>query len=183
MAATKPLAPVMLCTGKGENLWFFGGLLTFKATAEQTGGGVVVAEQLFRCGMTTPLHVQPREATSFYVLDGRLTFTVGATTKHAHDGAFVHVPAGVPHAFRVESETVRLLNITTPEHEQFFRVAGVPAPAPMLPPPGDPPGTVDLDRVAAAAARFGVEIVGPSPFGERPDPLGPAAVPQYDITR
>jgi quercetin dioxygenase-like cupin family protein len=146
MTDTRGVTPVLLCAGKGEALWFFGGLLTFKATSEQTGGELVVAEQLFPQGTATPLHVQRGEATSFYVLEGRITFVVGDTTQAAGKGAFVYVPLDVPHAFRVESETVRLLNVTTPQHEQFFRAAGVHAPANTLPPPGDPRGAIDLER-------------------------------------
>lgn len=69
-----------------------------------------------------------------------------------------------------------MLNLNTARHEQFFR-AGVAAPAATLPAPGDPRGAVDEDRVADAAARFGVEIVGPPPATPEADPLGPAAIP------
>jgi hypothetical protein len=40
------LAPYALGAEDGEALWFFGMLVTMKATAEQTGGGFLLFEQL-----------------------------------------------------------------------------------------------------------------------------------------
>lgn len=74
-------------------------------------------------------------------------------------GSFVHLPAGAPHAFQVDSETARFLDLTTPQHERFMRAAGEPAQGRILPPGGLP----DMDRVGAAAQRYGVEIIGPPP--------------------
>jgi quercetin dioxygenase-like cupin family protein len=163
--------PVMLDPSAGEILWFFGGLVTFKATAEQTGGEFVLVEQLL--GVVTPMHIQPTESVSWYVLDGEVTFYCAGGERAASTGSFAYVPPGAPHAFRVESETVRMLNLNTAQHDRFFRAAGVAAPVRALPAPDDPRAAVDEGRVAAAAARFGVEIVGPPPAPPEPDPFGP----------
>jgi hypothetical protein len=40
------LAPYALGAEDGQALWFFGMLVTMKATAEQTGGGFLLFEQL-----------------------------------------------------------------------------------------------------------------------------------------
>ena len=66
--------PFSLGSEDGEALWFFGSLATFKATAEQTGGAFMLLEQLVPGGMATPLHVQPDDHESFYVMEGELTF-------------------------------------------------------------------------------------------------------------
>ena len=161
-AKAASLASVALRPGEGEALWAFGGLLTFKATAEQTGGVFVLAELLLRQGMATPLHTE--DAGSFYVLEGRLTFYLGdEKPMPASAGTFVYAPSGVPHAFRVESETARLLRLTPAQHEGFFRAVGEPAAARTLPPLDDPRSQMDLDRIGAAAQRYGVDIVGPAP--------------------
>jgi len=145
---------------QGEALWFFGGLATVKASAEQTGGGYVITEQMFPGGMATPLHSQPDDDETFYVLEGDLTFYLeDGQPLSASAGSFVHVPAGTAHAYQVDSETARLLNITTPRHERFFRAAGEPAQARTLPPQAPP----DMDKVMAAASEHGVEILGPPP--------------------
>ena len=144
---------------QGEALWFFGGLATVKASSEQTGGTYAITEQVFPKGMATPLHVQPDDET-FYVLEGDLTsYLEDGQPLSASAGSFVHLPAGTAHAYQVDSETARLLNITTPQHESFFRAAGEPAQARSLPPQAPP----DMDRVMAAADEHGVEILGPPP--------------------
>lgn len=152
--------PYALGSEDGEDLWFFGTLATFKATAEQTGGRFALIEQLAPRGMATPLHVQPEDDESFYVIEGELTFYLeDGQPIPASAGTFVHVPAGAPHAFQVDSETARFLDLTTPQHESFMRAAGEPAQGRFLPPEGPP----DMDKVGAAAQRYGVEILGPPP--------------------
>jgi hypothetical protein len=98
------------------------------------------------------------------VLEGKLTFYLedrGPVPVSA--GCFVHVPRGVPHAFRVDSETTRILNLTTYQHELFMRAAGEPTRARVLPLAAIP----DMEKVAAAAREYGVEILGPPPnFGD-----------------
>jgi quercetin dioxygenase-like cupin family protein len=153
-------APYALGSEEGEALWFFGGLVTVKASAEQNGGGFALTEQLFPGGMATPLHSQPEDDESFYVLEGEVTFYLeDGQPIPASAGAFVHVPAGVAHAFRVDSETARVLNVTTAQHERFFRATGDPAHSRTLPPPAPP----DMERIMAAAQEYGVQILGPPP--------------------
>lgn len=144
----------------GERLWFFGTLVTFKATAEQTGGRFTLLEQLASGGTASPLHSQPEDDESFYILEGELTFYLedGQPIRASAD-SFVHIPRGTVHAFQVDSQTARLLNFTTPQHERFMRAAGEPAPERVLPPQGAP----DMERVMAAAQDYRVEILGPPP--------------------
>jgi quercetin dioxygenase-like cupin family protein len=144
---------------EGEALWFFGGLATVKASAEQTGGKFSISEQVFPMGMATPLHSQPDDET-FYVLAGDLTFYLeDGQPLTASTGSFVHLPAGTVHAYQVDSETARVLNVTTPQHEGFFHAAGEPARERILPPQAPP----DMDKLMAAANEYGVEILGPPP--------------------
>ncbi len=63
------------------------------------------------------------------------------------------------HAFQVDSETARFLDLTTHQHELFIRAAADPAQGRVLPPEGPP----DMERVEAAAREYGVEILGPPP--------------------
>jgi quercetin dioxygenase-like cupin family protein len=66
-----------LDAGEGEELWFAGGLLTHKATGDQTDGQLVVAEVVSPRGTGSPLHLHEREDEAWYVLDGELTFWIG----------------------------------------------------------------------------------------------------------
>ena len=152
--------PYALGSEDGEALWFFGTLATFKATAEQTGGQFALVEQVAPRGVATPLHVQPEDHESFYVLEGELTFYFeDGQPIPARAGSFVHVPKGMAHAFQVDSETARWLCLTTPQHEYFMRAAGEAAQGRVLPPAGPP----DEEKVDAAAQKYGIEILGPPP--------------------
>jgi quercetin dioxygenase-like cupin family protein len=152
-----------LGTEDGEALWFFGTLATFKATAEQTGGQYALIEQVAPRGVATPLHVQSEDHESFYILEGELTFYLeDGQPMPASAGSFVHIPKGTPHAFQVDSQTARFLDLTTPQHEYFMRAAGEPAQGRVLPPAG-PPDMETVEKVNAIAQEYGVEILGPPP--------------------
>ena len=145
----------MLARDQGEALWFFGSLTVIKADGDR----YALAEQLFPLGIETPLHVQPEDDETFYVLEGEVTFFAGEDRARASVGSVVHVPSGTPHGFRIESQTARMLVVTTPQHLAFFRAVGDPTPERTLPPPAEP----DMDRVMAAAADYKIDIRGPLP--------------------
>jgi quercetin dioxygenase-like cupin family protein len=156
-------APYVLGSEEGEAFWFFGGLVTVKASALQPGGRYAFTEQLYPKGTATPLHSQPEDDESFYVLEGELTFYLqDGQPIPASSGSFVDVPAGAAHAFQVNSETARILNVTTAQHERFFRAAADPAQRKTLPPQAPP----DMNKLMAAAEEYGVEILGPPPGAE-----------------
>lgn len=58
---------------QGEAPWFFGDLVTVKASHEQTGRRFSLTEQSLPGGQATPLHSQPDDET-FYVREGKVTF-------------------------------------------------------------------------------------------------------------
>jgi quercetin dioxygenase-like cupin family protein len=155
------LTPYALGTDDGEALWFFGMLVTIKASAEQTNGEFLLLEELAPRGTATPLHVHPQDDESFFVLEGEMTFYLeDGQPIPASAGAFIHIPKGhVPHAFYVESEMARFLVLTRPLHERFIRAAAEPAQSRTLPPPAAP----DMEKVMAAAREAGMEFLGPPP--------------------
>ena len=158
-------APIALEPNEGEALWFNNDLLIFKATGAQTGGAYLLVEEVARHGKVTPLHTHPAEEETFYVLDGEALMDLDGEQRSLTAGCFVSVPAGVPHAYLVTSETARTLLLITPGSgamEDFFRAAGEPAPERGLP----PAAPLDIERIAMAAQRTGaVAILGPPPFG------------------
>jgi hypothetical protein len=96
------------------------------------------------------------------VLEGEITFVVGDQTVKASAGSFAFVPPGVLHAFHVDSPQARFLTVISPAGlEAFFDEVGEPAQAATLPPPLA--GPTDVERIAAVAARYGQEILGPPP--------------------
>lgn len=144
----------------GEALWSFGALTTVKATAAQTGGKFALIEDFAPRGEGTPRHVHREDDEAFFVLEGELTFYLDdGEPRSASAGSFVHIPGGVAHAFKVDSETARYLIITTPQHERFYRAISEPAPARSLPPEAPP----DMEKIEAACQAYRVEILGPPP--------------------
>jgi quercetin dioxygenase-like cupin family protein len=160
MNTQSAVAPITLQAEEGEALWFLGTLATVKADAETTGGRVAVIEHLAPRGAGSPLHVHRNEDEWFSVTEGEVTFWVGGQTFVAGPGAFVYGPRDVPHTFEVTSEQARFLLVVEPAgFERFLREAAEPAATRTVPPPADAPP--DVERLAALAARHGVEIIGP----------------------
>jgi quercetin dioxygenase-like cupin family protein len=159
-ASPSPVSPIALQEGEGEALWFLGTLATVKASSETTNGRVAVIEQLAPQGSGSPLHVHRREDEWFYVIEGALTFWVGGEVIEAPAGSFVYGPRDIPHTFVVSFPEARFLLVTEPAgFEQFMRAFSEPAAARTIPPPAAPPA--DPTLLIAAAAEYGIEILGP----------------------
>jgi quercetin dioxygenase-like cupin family protein len=158
--ASTVLKPIALQPDEGEALWFFGVLATIKASAQSTDGRVAVIEHLAPRGAGSPLHVHHREDEWFYVTTGELAFWVGGQRLEAPAGGFVCGPRGIPHTFTVTSEEARFLLVAEPAgFENFVRELAEPAPTATLPPATS--GPPDPERLLAAAAEYGIEILGP----------------------
>jgi len=156
-AATSPLA---VAPGNGRHVWHIDNLMTFKALAADTGGRLALWEQSLPQRSSPPLHVHHHDDEAWYVLEGALTFRVADETYAAEAGCFLWAPRGLPHTFRVDSATARLLGMAVPAgFEQFFLETGRPAEEPTIPPPPD--GPPDMDGLVAAAVRHGTELLGP----------------------
>lgn len=155
MQATANLArPYAIDPGEGDSTDFLGHTFTFKAGAADTAGAFSVIEIVQRRGGEPPLHVHHREDEAFYLLDGEMTFHVGEKRLAATAGTFVFLPRDVAHTFTVDGDgEARVLQLSSPPGlEQFFREWG------------DRP--LDVERMAEALARYGVEFVGPPPPSE-----------------
>jgi quercetin dioxygenase-like cupin family protein len=156
-------APTWSPPGEGERLWFLGTLATIKVPGEASGGRFALVEFLFPHGASPPLHTHPQDE-SYVVLDGRLTIRAGEERFVLEAGGAAVVPTGVAHTFRVDTDTARVLVLSTPAGlERFIRDGSVPASSPTLPPPDTPrPAPEELDRIFRA---HGQVNLGP--------PLGP----------
>jgi quercetin dioxygenase-like cupin family protein len=141
-----------------DAFWWQGSLMTVKARAEDTGGALGLVEASFYRGFGPPLHVHSREDEALYVLEGRIRFRQGDDEFIAGPGTWVWGPRGVPHAFKVESESARALVIVTPGgFERMFEEGGVPAADTVEPPEQE----YDPEAAISIAKRFGFEVVGP----------------------
>lgn len=147
-----------------RSAWYLGWLLTFLATGEDTGGRFSLTEVTGRRdhSLAPPPHIHTREEECFYVIDGAITCTIGSEEVHVPAGGFIVLPRGVPHRYDLVTEEARLLNLCVPAgFEGFYQALSEPAPELALPPAlAGPP---DVERMMAAAAAHGVEILGPPP--------------------
>jgi quercetin dioxygenase-like cupin family protein len=157
----KTLAVTVRDSGEGERRWFCGGgMHTWKATSEETGGAFLMFEFVGERGKVTPLHIHPASDETFYLLEGEILLDLDGERRTLAAGGLVVVPRGVPHAFMVTSERTRFLTFQTPGTDQaFYRLASEPAAE------GSRPIPVDFDRVREAALQTGaIEILAPPPF-------------------
>ncbi|MDQ6649832.1 MAG: cupin domain-containing protein [Actinomycetota bacterium] len=145
---------------EAERRWFYGGgIHTWLAAPEDTGGAYLLIHDELEGGKATPLHVHPDSDESFYVLAGEITVHVDGTDHYVKAGGIAMAARGVAHAFLVTSPTAELLYLHTPGAcAAFYREASEPL--------GDE-RKVDFDRVRAAAMTDpGIELLGPPPFAQ-----------------
>ncbi len=170
----------------GETLWFLGTLARMKLEGRHTGGRFSLWEAVLPHGAAPPLHSHPQDET-LYVLEGELTAWIvpGELAADQHDppgwvrthgrrcgaGAVVFAPGGTPHTFRVESDTARMLVISTPAGiDDMVRGLAEPARWPWLQPPPDGP-RVPAEMLVRVERQTGMVRYGPPP---------PPAVAQLD---
>src|SRR2546427_9875415 len=91
--------PIVLQADEGEAIWFLHTLVTVKAASESTGGWALV--DIAAAGHAPPLHAHHSEDEAFYVLEGEMSIICGDRRFNAAAGAFVLIPRGVPHTFKV----------------------------------------------------------------------------------
>ena len=114
------------------------------ATGEDTDGHYFFVEAVVPPGGGPPPHIQTREEEGFYVTQGELVFRAAGRRVVATPGTFIHVPRGVPHSFKNESDEVARLVF-------FFVPAGIEEMFEKM--------AADPDRFVEIAGEYGVEFV------------------------
>lgn len=134
----------------------------FLVTGEESGGAFAMMEFLVPPRHGPPHHVHRREDEVFYVLEGEFEFTVAGQTVHATAGQTLYGKRDVPHTFKNTGDKPgRMLVIITPAGlEKFFAEVGLPLDSPQSAPVEPTPA--DIQRLLAAAPRYGLEILAPA---------------------
>ncbi len=162
----------------GETLWFLGTFVRMKLEGEQTGGRFSLWEGVLPHGAAPALHSHLQDET-FYLLEGAITAWlvepeladdrsdppgwIGTRGRRCGVGDVVFAPRGAAHTFRVESDTARMLVLSTPAGiDDMVRGLAEPAQWPWLQPPPDGP-RVPAERIATVESQTGMVRHGPPP--------------------
>jgi mannose-6-phosphate isomerase-like protein (cupin superfamily) len=115
---------------------------------------VSVIEEITPPGVFAPWHRHTREDEVCYVIEGALRIWRGEEMFDIGPGGVALLPRDQAHAFgNVGSDPARMITVITPAGlERFFQVVAERG-----------LGEDDLDEIAAVAAEFGLEILGPPP--------------------
>jgi quercetin dioxygenase-like cupin family protein len=165
-------------SGGEETLWFLGTVARMKLGGDETGGRFALWEGVLPHDAAPPLHSHPQDET-FYVLEGEVTAWlvepeladddtdlpgwVKTRGRRCGPGAVIFAPAGRPHTFRIESDTARMLFLSTPAGvEEYVRALAEPAQWPWLQPPADGP-RIPAERMKAVERQLGMVRHGPPP--------------------
>lgn len=148
--------------GEGQSLWVLGGLVTFLALGEETGGAFTLFEEATSPGSGAFPHVHHEEDQTFYVLEGEHEFVCDGRALEARPGSFIYVLRGIVHSFENVGETPgRLLILSAPAGgtERFFFEVGEPATAGSSPPASTvPEGLEGIARIREIARKHGSDI-------------------------
>jgi quercetin dioxygenase-like cupin family protein len=148
--------------------WMQGILWIMLADREETGGKWSMMEQVMPMGAGPPPHQHLWSDETFYIVDGTITYLLEGEIKTAGKGSFVNIARNTRHAFRVDSDTARILNGYTPASmEAMIAELGTPTNERTLPPPVPlmPPGKPQMPH--ELLSRYGLIWL------DEPDPLAP----------
>ena len=156
--------PAILTPEEQRAVWFLGALIRIRVGGGSTGGQLAILEHTGPRGYSSPVHRHDADEEMFFILDGDVRVEISDHTFSAGPGTVAFLPRQIPHAFVVTSPKARLLTLHTPAgFDEFTLAAGSAAHSPF----GDPPAgesIADPAALAAIAASYGIEILGPPPF-------------------
>jgi quercetin dioxygenase-like cupin family protein len=155
------MTPTIRKPGEGRTIAVVGDVYRFLATGLETNGKYAMWEANVPPGGGPPPHVHSREEECFYILEGEIAFTIADQHLVASAGMFANMPVGTPHSFKNESaKPARMLISVAPAGlEQMFFEVGVPVPQGAT--TAAPATKEELERMLAAAPRYGVKIMVP----------------------
>ena len=100
--------------GLTNSKWYKGILLTQLAGTADNNGAFDVLVDKMRRGTEPPPHIHSREDEFFYILSGQIKFYVDGEVFPLTAGECIFCPRRKPHAFRITSEEIHIINFITP---------------------------------------------------------------------
>lgn len=153
---------IHLGPGEGDAFSVVGDIYRVLASSRQTGGAYTLVENRVSPNNGPPPHIHSREDESFFVLEGELEFQVGDEKITARPGTFIQGPRGIAHSFRNNTQLpARVLVFITPAgFENFMKEFAQPVAS--FDSPAIPPSKDEVDKLLAAAPKYGIQILPPS---------------------
>lgn len=138
--------------------YFMGGYWTFLANGSDTNGQFSLIEINLKKGLEPPAHTHTYEDESFHVIEGEVKFTADNVEHHLKAGELIHLPKGVTHSFKLQTDTAKLLTQMVPAGlENFFIQLSVPADKLDFPPlPIGPPSPEIIEKIALLQKKYGI---------------------------
>lgn len=139
-----------------------GSIVSLRLASAENSGAISIIEHRMPFGLAPPLHVHKNEDEIFHIMEGTMRFEIGGMTKLAHAGDVICAPKGVAHSFVVESTGGAhcLTIVRGTDFETMVQQAATPA-HPSEEPRLVAPTAKDVENLANACARNGIEIIGP----------------------
>lgn len=137
-------------TDKRRAFWVGGQHQAIIAGGPETGGRYALSHSTIAVGGGALEHRHGREAESFYVITGKLRFTIAGQTVTLARGDFLHAEPGLKYSFEALEPTEVLILYAPAGLEQFIAEAGIADPA------GYQRSVDEAGAVLAAAPAYGV---------------------------
>jgi quercetin 2,3-dioxygenase len=155
----KPV-PYFLTKGEGEHAKAFGDTFSVLLSSDETDGQFGLFISQCPPGDIIPTHAHADTHETFYIVEGKVRVFVQLptgekTSRLMNEGDFAFVPAGAPHAYRVEAPA-RIFGAATGGFERFFQQFGTPVDSVD---PSSPPFIPDFPRMQAAAQAHNMQFM------------------------
>ena len=153
---------ILLGPAQGDAFSAVGDVYRVLAPGRQTGGAYALSEIRVSPNNGPPPHIHSRENESFLVLEGEIAFQVGDQKIAARPGTFIQGPRGIAHSFKNNTQLpARMLGFVTPAgFENFFNEFAQPVAS--FDSSAIPPSKDEVDKLLAAAPKYGLQILPPS---------------------
>ena len=132
-----------------EPFLFRGTRMQVLVTTEAAAGAYTLIEMHHPANTGPSLHIHPRGAETFFILEGNYLFTRGEEQVAAHAGETVVIPSGIPHRYVSGSSAGRALVICPPSLENYFSTVSR-----LL-----QRGPLDIEEEFAIASKYGQDFL------------------------
>lgn len=142
----------MLSRGEGEHAKVFTDTFSVLVSGDETDGQFGMFTAQCPVGDIIPTHSHADTHETFYIVEGKVRVYVQLpdgqkVSRLLGAGDFGFVPAGAPHAYRVE-QAAQMVGVATGGFERFFQQLGTAADTVD---PSSPPSVPEFPRMRAAA--------------------------------